>query len=91
MRAPRFRAAPADMLLVEPLDVLTAVYHRASGQTHLLAEPAPEIMAALASEPMTSDALLAALREQYAMVEAGAGALAARLEELVVAGLVEVL
>ncbi len=91
MRAPVFRAAPAELLLVEPLDVLTAVYHRASGQTHLLAEPAPEIMAALAGGPLTRDTLLADLRERYSMSDPDEDALAARLEELVAAGLVETL
>lgn len=91
MRAPRFRAAPPNTLLIEPLDVLTAVYHRASGQTHLLAEPAPEIMAALADGPLTRDALLAELRERYAVSDPDEVALAERLEELVAAGLVETL
>ena len=85
----RFRAAPPDTVLVEQLDVLTAVYHRASGITHLLAEPAPEIMAALANGPLTLMALLARLGEAYALGDADERALAARLDELVVAGLVE--
>ena len=85
----RFRAAASETMLVEQLDMVTAVYHRASGITHLLAEPAPEIMAALATGPLTSDELLARLGEEYALGDADERALAARLDELVATGLVE--
>ncbi len=85
----RFLAATPDTLLVEPLDVLTAVFHRASGVTHLLAEPAPEIMAALTDAALTQAELLAQLAERYALADADEAALAARLDELVAAGLVE--
>lgn len=37
------------MLRVVQLDSLTAIYHRKSGQTHLVEEPVPEILAALRS------------------------------------------
>ena len=37
-----YRAAPPDSLIVVPVDLLTAIYHRASGQTHLMASPAPD-------------------------------------------------
>ena len=84
-----FRAAVPDTLSIEQLDVLTAVYHRASGITHLLAEPAPEIMAALANGPMTLADLLARLSEEYKLGDADERALGARLDELVAAGLVE--
>lgn len=33
--------------LTEPLDGLSAIYHRRSGHTHLVAAPIPEILAAL--------------------------------------------
>ena len=88
-----FRAAPATTLRYEQLDALTAVYHRASGLTHLLVEPAPEILAALADAPLTRDALLARLAERFELADAGAdealSAIDARLAELVAAGLVE--
>lgn len=87
----RFRAAPATALLVAPLDSFTAVFHRASGITHLLTEPAPEILAALADGELTADALLARLGEGYDLADADRAALAARLDELVAAGLVEAL
>jgi PqqD family protein of HPr-rel-A system len=87
--AARYRAAPAGALRAVELDGLTILYHRASGITHVVAPPVPEILAALAGEGLTLEALLAALARDYALVDADAAALAARLEELVAAGLVE--
>jgi len=83
----RFIAAAPATLRTVPLDELTIVYHRASGITHVLAPPAPEILAAL-TEPLTLDALLARLADDFELLDAGAQALAARLDELVAAGLV---
>jgi PqqD family protein of HPr-rel-A system len=84
-----YRAASPDSLIVAPVDLLTAIYHRASGQTHLMASPAPEILEALADTPLDADALLAKLRGDYDLVDADPAALAARLDELVETGLVE--
>jgi PqqD family protein of HPr-rel-A system len=83
-----YRAALLSSLLIEPLDELTAVYHRRSGVTHLLASPAPEILHAL-QEPATLDGLLARLGGEFELSDGDSDALAARLEELVEAGLVE--
>lgn len=84
----RFRAPPADAIRTHPLDDLTALYHRASGATHVLAPPAPQILAALAPAPLTLDALLAALATAFELGDADRDALAARVDELVAAGLV---
>lgn len=83
-----FRAAPLPSLVVEPLDELTAVYHRRSGITHVLASPAPELLRAL-QEPATADELLARLAAAFDLADADREALLARLGELVEAGLVE--
>lgn len=69
------------------LDSLTAVYHRGSGQTHLLAEPAPEILAALDAGEADVSVLVARLD----LVESDRAALTARLDELIATGLVEAL
>lgn len=84
----RYRADPPSALLVEPLDAFVAVFHRASGITHLLVPPAPEILTVLGGEALTVDALLARLTAEYELVDADRAALAERVEELVVAGLV---
>lgn len=88
--AARYRAASAPALSIVPLDGLTLIYHRASGITHVVAAPVPELLAALGSEP-TREELLAVLAERFDLVDPDDGALAARLDELVAAGLVEAL
>ncbi len=85
----RFRAPAVGVLRIMPLDELTAIYHRASGQTHLVASPVPEILAALAPAPATLDELLARLAAGYDVVDPDAEALSARVAELVALGLVQ--
>lgn len=83
-----YRAAPLSTLLIEPLDELTAVFHRRSGITHLLASPASEFLHAL-QDSATADELLARLARSFELADADPDALLARLDELVAAGLVE--
>ncbi len=85
----RYRAPPAEALLTAELDSFTAIFHRPSGITHLLASPAPEILTALADAPLDLDGLLARLSDRFDLADADDAALAARLDELMVAGLVE--
>ncbi|MBX9731693.1 MAG: HPr-rel-A system PqqD family peptide chaperone [Sphingomonas sp.] len=89
MSAPVYRSVSATTLRAVQLDELTLVYHRASGITHILAPPAPEILDALAPEALTGTALLARLGDEYDLGDADSAALLARLDELVAAGLVE--
>lgn len=84
-----YRAPSGDGLRIAPLDAFTAVYHRRSGITHLLAEPAPQILAILGEAGLTLDALLARLQADYELADGSRETLAARLDELVVSGLVE--
>ena len=84
-----YRAPPEGGLLIAPLDEFTAVYHRASGITHLLTEPAPQILAILGEGALSLDALLDRLARDYDLTDGTRAALAARLAELVEAGLVE--
>lgn len=83
----RFLAADPASLRIVALDELTLVYHRASGITHVLAPPAPELLAALAN-PLTLDELLAQLSAAFDLLDSDREALAARLDELIAAGLV---
>jgi PqqD family protein of HPr-rel-A system len=80
---PVYRAAPPEALRSAPLDGLTVLFHRASGQTHLVTEPVPEILAAL-QQPMTIPDLLAHL----GLEEEDRAALDARVAELLAIGLV---
>ena len=83
----RYRAPTPDTLIATDLDPFTALFHRPSGITHLLASPAPEILAALA-EPRTLDALLDVLAHDYDLADPDPAALVARLDELIESGLV---
>ncbi|UYY58510.1 HPr-rel-A system PqqD family peptide chaperone [Sphingomonas sp. S2-65] len=76
-------------LRVVPLDALTLIYHRASGITHVVDAPVPEILQELGDEALTAPALLARMADRFALIDADGAALEARLEELVIAGLVE--
>ena len=83
-----YRGPPEDGLLIAPLDAFTAVYHRASGITHLLTEPAPQILAILQEGALSLDLLLDRLEPDYDLADGTREALAARLDELIEAGLV---
>ena len=85
--AARYRAAAPATLIAAALPPFTALYHRASGTTHLLAQPAPEILHALADGALSAAALRDRLAAAYELED---GALDERLAELVAAGLVEI-
>jgi PqqD family protein of HPr-rel-A system len=70
------------------LDGLSAIYHRASGATHVVAEPVPQILTALGSDRLTMAELLARLGADYDLGSDAEAALTARLEELAALGLV---
>lgn len=70
------------------LDGLNAVYHRASGATHVVAEPVPQILEALGDDTLTLAELLTRLGAAYDLANADEAALSARLDELVTLGLV---
>ncbi len=81
-----YRADPPEGLRIVPLDSLTAIYHRASGQTHVVAEPMPEILAVLGEGAADMAGLVTRLGltdddETRAL-------LTERVEELVATGLV---
>jgi PqqD family protein of HPr-rel-A system len=82
--------ARPESLRIAHLDSFLAVYHRSSGITHLITAPAPEIMAVLGEAGMTFAALTERLNIDYELGDTDAAALAARLDELVAAGLVSV-
>ena len=85
----RYKAAVPETLRIVPLDALTLVYHRASGITHVVDSPVPEILETLAAESLGVPELLTRLGEHFDLVDADVNALAARLDELAAVGLVE--
>lgn len=85
----RYQAAAAGTLRIVPLDALTLIYHRASGITHIVDSPVPEILEALADEPLAASDLMARLCARFDLVDADPHALGVRLDELAAVGLVE--
>lgn len=81
---PTYRAEPAALLRIVELDALTAIYHRRSGQTHLVVEPVPTILGGLQGR----DATLEMLADDLGVAPEEHAALEARLVELVATGLV---
>lgn len=85
----RYRGPPAAACVAIELAPFTALYHRPSGQTHLLAEPAPQLLEAMAGAALTVAELRDRLAGVFDLSDASDAALTARLGELVAAGLVE--
>jgi PqqD family protein of HPr-rel-A system len=89
MAAPRYVADAPELSRSLTLEGLTLLYHRPSGLTHILAPPAPQILAALAEAPADAAELLERIGAEFELdSEDEAGAVAARLAELEAAGLV---
>ena len=89
MPGPRFIADPPDRSRTLELDGLTALFHRPSGTTHILAPPAPQILAVLAGKAGDLDEILARMAESFELeAEDAAASVEARLAELEAAGLV---
>lgn len=85
MSATRHRAPPASDLCVADLDELVAIFHRASGITHLVASPVPDLLTAMAGRWMTMDDL----EREFDLIDGDRDGLAAILDGLVEAGLIE--
>ena len=89
MAGPRFIADPPDAVRAVALDGLTALYHRPSGLTHILAPPAPQILDVLAGNPADAAEIVVRIAAEFELQEADpAAAIGARLAELEAAGLV---
>jgi PqqD family protein of HPr-rel-A system len=86
MADPIYIADDSHDLVTVPLDGLSLVYHEPSGATHIVAPPAPEILAALMDGPADAAELLRRLHEKYEFD--GDEVIHVRLGELEEAGLV---
>ncbi|QUT07009.1 HPr-rel-A system PqqD family peptide chaperone [Sphingobium phenoxybenzoativorans] len=90
MAESRYRAEQGAEIIVQPLDDVTLIYHRRSGQTHIVVSPVPEILAALAEGEADVPAILTRLARDYDLDDPGEAraGIAAHLDELVSLGLV---
>lgn len=79
---------PLASLRIVPIDAMTLIYHRASGQTHVVAPPVPELIEVMDETPCDVATLLARLAERFDLGDPDEAALAARLDELADVGLV---
>ncbi len=81
---------PADLARPVILDGFTLLYHRSSGQTHMLVEPAPEILTALAQGAADPAEVLRRLTRDHGLDSEGdaEAVIAARMAELAALGLI---
>lgn len=87
----------ADLWLRQTLDEMQVLYHRPSGQTHILIEPVPQIFDCLLTGPKTPSDVADMLMQQYQLeAEEDVPAkdnmqdrITARLDEMVTLGFVK--
>jgi PqqD family protein of HPr-rel-A system len=84
MAEPVYRVEASSALRSAVLDGLSLVYHRPSGQTHIMVEPMPDIMEALGERPMS----LAELAAEFSVPAEDHPLLQSRLDELLATGLI---
>ncbi len=86
-----YSAEPADARIVEPLDMMTLIYQRRSGITHMVGEPVPQMLEAMGSDAVDAATLAARLAARFDLGEQADAIMliAERLEELAGLGLVE--
>ena len=87
----RYLVEPEEAVVERVLDDITLLYHRPSGQTHMVVSPVPEILDALRSDGAgDAGAVHGRLAISYDLGEADAAqaAIAQHLEEMAQLGLV---
>jgi PqqD family protein of HPr-rel-A system len=86
----KYRAAAQDDLIWHDLDSMTLLYHRTSGITHMLADPAPAIMEVMEGLSLTAADVSLRLEAQFDVDSSidFEDIVLARLEELSSLGLV---
>lgn len=81
----------ADFAPPVTLDGFTLVYHRPSGQTHMLAQPAPQILAALAQGDAAPIEIARRLAREHGLLDSEGdvvAVIAARMAELAELGII---
>ncbi|MFN3747796.1 MAG: HPr-rel-A system PqqD family peptide chaperone [Sphingorhabdus sp.] len=85
-----YQAEPVDARIVEPLDMMTLIYQRRSGLTHMVGEPVPQMLEAMGSDAVDAATLAARLATSFDLGahDDAIALIAERLEELAELGLV---
>jgi PqqD family protein of HPr-rel-A system len=88
---PYYKAEPASGRIVMPLDVMTLIYQRSSGMTHIVAEPVPEILDVMGDDACDPALVAARLATRFDLGDEtqAKAIIAERLHELATLGLVE--
>ncbi|MFN3619237.1 HPr-rel-A system PqqD family peptide chaperone [Sphingorhabdus sp.] len=79
-------------LIIEPLDAMTLIYQRRSGMTHIVAEPIPQILMAMGSQPQTAQDTARRLAMEFDFgenTEVVVEIVTSRLEEMAELGFLE--
>ncbi len=94
--ANRYKMRNVSNLILQHLDYMSLLYDRQSGITHIIAEPAPQIIEALGHDAMKPSQIERILKKQYDIQAFEDGnsdsfeeIIAARLDEFVALGLAE--
>ncbi|MEP2988721.1 MAG: HPr-rel-A system PqqD family peptide chaperone [Parasphingorhabdus sp.] len=87
----QFRAANPEEIILHMLDMMTLVFHRPSGLTHIVADPVPAILEVMQGGASTPSQIIAALENSFDLEEGAdvENVVLARLDELYALGLVE--
>lgn len=86
----KYQAEPAEARIVEPLDMMTLIYQRRSGITHMVGEPVPQMLEAMGSDAVNAATLALRLATSFDLggQDDAVALIAERLEELAELGLV---
>ncbi len=88
-----YRAEKAGELIIQPLDIMTLIYHRRSGITHIVADPVPQILEIMKQDIVTAGDVMQRLTDIFDLEnrpDSGA-VISERLKELSLLGLVEMI
>ena len=86
-----FKAANPEDIILHMLDMMTLVFHKPSGLTHIVADPIPAILDVMQDGISTPDQIAEALKNGFELEEGAdvENIVSARLDEMFGLGLVD--
>lgn len=89
--SPHFRVANPNVFVLHTLDMMTLVFHKPSGLTHIVADPIPAILEVMQDGVFTPNEVVKALKNGFELEEGTdvENIVLARLDEMHILGLVE--